>query len=199
MLCCFSIPLPFELYITYTKIQNGTISIAMITPDLTIIGGGLAGTEAAWQAAQRGLRVRLFEMRPEKSTGAHLTSNLAELICSNSLGSNLPDRASGMLKNELRLFRSLLVECAQQSALPAGSALAVDRESFSKKVTDHLTIHPNIEIVRTEKAEIPSGPTIIASGPLTSDLLSHAIADLTGENQLFFFDCDCSDCDSRIH
>ena len=160
----------------------------MITPDLTIIGGGLAGTEAAWQAAQRGLRVRLFEMRPGKSTGVHQTSDLAEIICSNSLGSNLPDRASGMLKNELRLFRSLLVECALQSALPAGSALAVDRGSFSKKVTDHLTMHPNIEIVRTEKTEIPSGPTIIASGPLTSDLLSHSITDLTGKNQLFFFD-----------
>ena len=160
----------------------------MITPDLTIIGGGLAGTEAAWQAAQRGLRVRLFEMRPGKSTGVHQTSDLAEIICSNSLGSNLPDRASGMLKNELRLLRSLLVECALHSALPAGSALAVDRESFSKKVTEHLTMHPNIEIIRTEMAEIPTGPVIIASGPLTSDLLSHAIADLTGKNQLFFFD-----------
>ena len=127
-------------------------------------------------------------MRPGKSTGAHLTSDLAELICSNSLGSNLPDRASGVLKNELRLLGSLLLDCAQQTALPAGNALAVDRQSFSRQVTKRLASHPNVEILREEVAEIPDGPTIIASGPLTSDRLSHALADFTGENQLYFYD-----------
>ncbi|MGD0879681.1 MAG: FAD-dependent oxidoreductase, partial [Anaerolineales bacterium] len=111
----------------------------MTHPDLTIVGGGLAGTEAAWQAAQRGLSVHLYEMRPGKSTGAHLTSDLAELICSNSFGSTLPDRASGLLKNEMRLLGSLLLDCAQRTALPAGNALAVDRELFSQRVTGKVT------------------------------------------------------------
>ena len=157
-------------------------------PDLTIVGGGLAGSEAAWQAAQRGLRVRLYEMRPVLSTGAHRTSNLAELVCSNSLGSNLPDRASGLLKNEMRRFGSLLLECAQLNSIPAGAALAVDRESFSRQVTDQLSSHPKIELVRAEVQELPAGPSIIASGPLTSNRLSHAIANLTGKDLLFFFD-----------
>lgn len=160
----------------------------MIHPDLTIVGGGLAGCEAAWQAAQRGVCVRIYEMRPSKMTGAHQTPNLAELVCSNSLGSNLPDRASGLLKNELRLFESLLLQCAQLSALPAGAALAVDRASFSRLVNEHLASHQNIEVVRSEISEIPDGPAIIASGPLTSDRLARAIADLTGEEQLYFFD-----------
>ena len=160
----------------------------MAHPDLTIVGGGLAGAEAAWQAAQRGSYVHLYEMRPGKSTGAHLTSDLAELICSNSFGSNLPDRASGMLKNELRLLGSLLLECAHRTALPAGNALAVDRETFSRQVTERIASHPNIEILREEMVEIPDGPTIIASGPLTSDRFSHSIARLTGENHLYFFD-----------
>jgi methylenetetrahydrofolate--tRNA-(uracil-5-)-methyltransferase len=111
-----------------------------------------------------------------------------ELICSNSFGSNLPDRASGVLKNELRILGSLLMECAQKTALPAGNALAVDRESFSRQVTARLSSHPNIRIVRQELVEIPVGPAIIASGPLTSERLSAAIAALTGENQLYFFD-----------
>jgi methylenetetrahydrofolate--tRNA-(uracil-5-)-methyltransferase len=127
-------------------------------------------------------------MRPGKSTGAHLTAGLAELVCSNSLGSNLPDRASGVLKNELRLLESLLMDCARQTALPAGNALAVDREAFSRQVTGRLSAHPNIEILRAEVTKIPDGPTIIASGPLTSDRLSHSIASLTGESQLYFFD-----------
>ena len=110
------------------------MSAKMIHSDLTIIGGGLAGTEAAWQTAQRGYHVSLYEMRPTSSTGAHRTSDLAELVCSNSLGSNLSDRASGVLKNELRLFGSLLLECAEYAAVPAGAALAVDRESFSRPV-----------------------------------------------------------------
>jgi methylenetetrahydrofolate--tRNA-(uracil-5-)-methyltransferase len=160
----------------------------MTHPDLTIVGGGLAGTEAAWQAAQRGLSVHLYEMRPGKSTGAHLTSDLAELICSNSFGSTLPDRASGVLKNELRILGSLLLDCAQQAALPAGNALAVDRQLFSQRVTERIVSHPNIEIVRTEISEIPDGTSIIASGPLTSNRLSQSIANLTGEDQLYFFD-----------
>ncbi|HXF86653.1 MAG TPA: methylenetetrahydrofolate--tRNA-(uracil(54)-C(5))-methyltransferase (FADH(2)-oxidizing) TrmFO [Anaerolineales bacterium] len=156
--------------------------------DLIIIGGGLAGSEAAWQAAQRGIQVRLFEMRPYIQTGAHQTSDLAELVCSNSLGSNLPDRASGLLKNELRLLGSLLLECAESTSLPAGGALAVDRELFARKVTQHIEAHPNIEIVREEVKEIPDTPTIIASGPLTSPALSQAIATLSGEEHLYFFD-----------
>jgi len=156
--------------------------------DLTIIGGGLAGSEAAWQASQRGLKVKLYEMRPTLQTGAHQTHDLAELVCSNSLGSNLPDRASGVLKNELRILNSMLLECAEQASLPAGGALAVDRELFAKLVTERISNHPNIEIVREEVKEIPDSSTIIASGPLTSLSLSQSIATLSGEEHLFFFD-----------
>ncbi|MEW6286431.1 MAG: methylenetetrahydrofolate--tRNA-(uracil(54)-C(5))-methyltransferase (FADH(2)-oxidizing) TrmFO [Chloroflexota bacterium] len=156
--------------------------------DLIIIGGGLAGSEAAWQAAQRGLNVRLFEMRPLMQTGAHQTSDLAELVCSNSLGSNLPDRASGLLKEEARLLGSMLLECAEEAALPAGGALAVDRELFARKVTERIEAHPRIEIVREEVREIPHTPAIVASGPLTSPVLSQSIAALSGEEHLFFFD-----------
>ena len=160
----------------------------MSKPDLIVIGGGLAGSEAAWQAAQRGLRVRLYEMRPAVSTGAHRTSDLSELVCSNSLGSNPPDRASGILKNELRRLGSLLMECAETAALPAGAALAVDREIFARLVTERLSAHPGIEIVREEVADIPTGLTVIASGPLTSKRLSQSIAALTGEEHLHFYD-----------
>jgi methylenetetrahydrofolate--tRNA-(uracil-5-)-methyltransferase len=155
---------------------------------LTIIGGGLAGSEAAWQAAQHGLQVRLFEMRPAHPTGAHLTGDLAELVCSNSLGSNLPDRASGVLKNELRQLNSMLLDCAEAAALPAGAALAVDREDFARRVTEKIQSHPNIEIIREEASEIPQTPAIVASGPLTSESLSQSIAKLSGEEHLFFFD-----------
>lgn len=156
--------------------------------DLIIIGGGLAGSEAAWQAAQRGLKVQLFEMRPLVSTGAHQTSDLAELVCSNSLGSNLPDRASGLLKEEARLLGSMLLECAQEAALPAGGALAVDRELFARKVTERIEAHPNIEIIREEVKEIPASPAIVASGPLTSPALSQSLAALSGGDHLYFFD-----------
>ncbi|MFZ5879667.1 MAG: methylenetetrahydrofolate--tRNA-(uracil(54)-C(5))-methyltransferase (FADH(2)-oxidizing) TrmFO [Chloroflexota bacterium] len=156
--------------------------------DLIVIGGGLAGSEAAWQAAQRGLKVRLFEMRPALSTGAHQSGDLAELVCSNSLGSDLPDRASGLLKNELRRLGSLLLECAAESALPAGGALAVDREGFARRVTARVQAHPKIELVREEVREIPPTPVIVASGPLTSESLSRSIAALSGEEHLFFFD-----------
>ena len=156
--------------------------------DLIVIGGGLAGSESAWQAAQRGLKVRLFEMRPALQTGAHQTQDLAELVCSNSLGSNLPDRASGVLKSETRILGSMLLECAEQASLPAGGALAVDREIFARLVTERIQNHPDIEIVREELKEIPDTPTIIASGPLTSPALSQSIAALSGEDHLFFFD-----------
>jgi len=156
--------------------------------ELTIIGGGLAGSEAAWQAAERGLDVRLFEMRPQVSTGAHETGDLAELVCSNSLGSNLPDRASGLLKNEARRLGSMLLECAEKAALPAGAALAVDRGVFAHLVTERIEKHPRIQIVREEATEIPPTPAIIASGPLTSARLSESLAALNGEGHLYFFD-----------
>jgi methylenetetrahydrofolate--tRNA-(uracil-5-)-methyltransferase len=156
--------------------------------DVVIIGGGLAGSEAAWQAAERGLRVRLYEMRPGVSTGAHSGASLAELVCSNSLGSDLADRAPGLLKNELRVLGSLLMRVAQETAVPAGGALAVDREAFARKVSETLQNHPNIEIFREEVKEIPPGLVVIASGPLTSPALSQAIMRLTGREHLYFFD-----------
>ena len=156
--------------------------------DLIVIGGGLAGSEAAYQAAQQGLRVKLYEMRPSLQTGAHQTQDLAELVCSNSLGSNLPDRASGLLKNEVRLLGSMLLECAESAALPAGGALAVGRELFARLVTERIENHPNIEIVREEVREIPQSLCIVASGPLTSSALSSSIAALSTEEHLFFFD-----------
>ncbi len=156
--------------------------------DLVIVGGGLAGSEAAWQAAESGLEVDLYEMRPSVSTGAHETEYLAELVCSNSLGSNLPDRASGVLKNELRRLKSMLLECAEAAALPAGAALAVDREIFARRVTERIQNHPRINIIREEVTGIPRGLTILASGPLTSDKLSKEIEHLSGSGHLFFFD-----------
>ncbi len=156
---------------------------------LTVFGGGLAGCEAAWQAANRGLKVRLLEMRPGKTTAAHTTGNLAELVCSNSLGSALQDRASGLLKEELKRMNSLLVSAAEKSSVPAGNALAVDRMMFSQEVERALEQHANIRIFRQEAQSIPeTGPVIVATGPLTSSRLSAAIQALTGEENLFFFD-----------
>lgn len=156
--------------------------------DLTIIGGGLAGSEAAWQVAEAGIHVTLYEMRPQKLTGAHQTGLLAELICSNSLGSSQPDRAAGVLKEEMGILNSMLLTCAEAAALPAGGALAVDRELFAEMVTQKITKHPNITLIREEFTTIPIGPSIIASGPLTSPALADAIAGLTGQDHLFFFD-----------
>jgi methylenetetrahydrofolate--tRNA-(uracil-5-)-methyltransferase len=156
--------------------------------NLAVIGGGLAGCEAAWQAANRGLDVTLYEMRPGKGTGAHVTSSLAEMVCSNSLGSSQPFRAAGLLKSELKRLGSLLLQCAEQSAVPAGTALAVDRSRFSGLVTEHIAAHPQIRLVHQEIRVIPDGPCIIASGPLTSDALAADIALLTGEESLAFFD-----------
>jgi methylenetetrahydrofolate--tRNA-(uracil-5-)-methyltransferase len=159
----------------------------MTTP-LTVIGGGLAGCEAAWQAAERGIDVVLYEMRPIRNTPAHTTDQLAELICSNSLGSNLPDRASGLLKSELRLLNSFIMRVADETAVPAGGALAVDRERFAEIVTGRIRQHPRIELRREEVKRVPDGPCIIASGPLTADDLAQDIARLTGQGQLYFYD-----------
>lgn len=156
--------------------------------NLLIIGGGLAGSEAAWQAAERGLMVDLYEMRPKIRTGAHIGPNLAELVCSNSLGSNLPDRASGVMKNELRRMDSLLLKCAEDAAVPAGGALAVDRDLFSQRVTNLIESHANIRVIREEVHEIPIGSAIIASGPLTSARLSKSLSELSGQENLHFFD-----------
>lgn len=156
--------------------------------DLTIIGGGLAGCEAALQAARFGLQVQLMEMRPFTNTGAHVSDNLAELICSNSFGSDLPDRAPGVLKNELRLLHSFLLQFAECTSVPAGRALAVDRVLFSSLVTEKVSVHPNIHIMREEAIAIPHGPTIIATGPLTSSRFAKAISELTGDESLFFYD-----------
>jgi methylenetetrahydrofolate--tRNA-(uracil-5-)-methyltransferase len=155
---------------------------------ITIVGGGLAGSEAAWQLAERGFAVRLYEMRPRRETGAHVTGQLGELVCSNSLGSKLADRATGVLQNELRSLRSLLINVADQTAVPAGGALAVDRKLFAEKVTHHLEAHPNIEVIREEVTDIPDGPTIVATGPLTADKLAQAIAKLSDEEYLYFYD-----------
>ena len=155
---------------------------------LEIIGGGLAGSEAAWQAAERGIDVVLYEMRPEKSTGAHRTKNLGELVCSNSLGSNLHNRASGLLKEELRRLGSILIACADANSVPAGRALAVDRAAFSSCIQKKIETHPRITLIRKEVTSLPSGPAILATGPLTSASLSHALQQFTGEKHLFFFD-----------
>lgn len=156
---------------------------------LMVIGGGLAGCEAAWQAAQRGVAVDLYEMRPQRQTPAHVSDRLAELVCSNSFGSQLPDRASGLLKAELDLLGSLILACAAETALPAGGALAVGREAFAELVTARIESHPLIRVVREEATDIPTDrPVIVASGPLTSDALASAIARLSGQGHLYFFD-----------
>jgi methylenetetrahydrofolate--tRNA-(uracil-5-)-methyltransferase len=159
-----------------------------MTATVTIIGGGLAGTEAAWQLANRGVTVRLYEMRPQRPTPAHVSDRLAELVCSNSMGSTLPDRALGILKNEMQRLGSLIIATAFKHALPAGSALAVSREDFAEEITAQIYNHPNITVVREEATTIPSGPAIIATGPLTSDSLTSQIQALTGQQYLYFYD-----------
>jgi methylenetetrahydrofolate--tRNA-(uracil-5-)-methyltransferase len=159
-----------------------------MTERVTVIGGGLAGSEAAWQLAERGFDVDLYEMRPRKMTGAHVSDRLAELVCSNSLGSKLPDRASGLLKTELNILRSLLLECAERAAVPAGGALAVDREQFAEAVTAAIRKNSRIRLIREEVQAVPEGPTIIATGPLTSEALTGDIARLTGQEYLYFYD-----------
>ena len=159
----------------------------MIEP-ITIVGGGLAGSEAAWQVACRDIPVRLYEMRPHTSTPVHVGEHLAELVCSNSLGSDLPDRAPGLLKAELRRLGSLLIEIADSQRVPAGSALAVDREGFAAEVTRRIETHPRITLIREEVTALPEGLAIIASGPLTANRLAEAIRAHTGSAALAFYD-----------
>ena len=157
--------------------------------DLVIIGGGLAGSEAAWQAATRGLRVLLYEMRPVRQTPAHQTAWLAELVCSNSLKSAALDTAPGLLKEELRRVGSLVLRMADAARIPAGSALAVDREQFARSISEAIANHPCITLVREEVRELPPDlPTIIATGPLTSEALAEQISQLSGERDLYFHD-----------
>jgi methylenetetrahydrofolate--tRNA-(uracil-5-)-methyltransferase len=155
---------------------------------LTVIGAGLGGSEAAWQAAQRGVQVTLYEMRPTHKTPAHSSDRLAELVCSNSMGARSVDRAGGLLKEEMRRLGSLIIDCAEAAAVPAGAALAVDRGLFADSVTARIAEHPCIELRREEVTHIPDGPCIIATGPLTSDALTEKIVKLTGQDQLYFFD-----------
>lgn len=154
-----------------------------------VIGAGLAGCEAAWQLAQRGISVRLYEMKPEKKTPAHHANTFAELVCSNSLRSNEPTNAVGLLKEELRLLDSLIMAAADATAIPAGSALAVDREGFSAYVTEQIQAHPLIDVIDQEITTIPvDGEVIVASGPLTSDPLAEEIRRFFGQDGLHFFD-----------
>jgi methylenetetrahydrofolate--tRNA-(uracil-5-)-methyltransferase len=157
--------------------------------DVTVIGAGMAGSEAAWQAASRGARVRLVEMRPSRMTPAHHTDRAAEIVCSNSFKSNLLTNASGLLKEEMRRLDSLIVACADATAVPAGEALAVDRDAFAERVTERLAGHPHITFVREEAVDLPDeGQVIVASGPLTSDALAARIGALTGRYDLYFYD-----------
>ncbi|WP_461200421.1 FADH(2)-oxidizing methylenetetrahydrofolate--tRNA-(uracil(54)-C(5))-methyltransferase TrmFO [Anoxybacillus sp. TBDG-1] len=156
--------------------------------EVTVIGAGLAGSEAAWQLAKRGIRVRLYEMRPIKQTPAHHTDKFAELVCSNSLRANTLTNAVGVLKEEMRRLDSVIMKAADSCSVPAGGALAVDRHEFAAKVTDMVANHPNVTVVREEVTTIPTGPTIIATGPLTSQPLSEQLQALTGEEYLYFYD-----------
>src|SRR5271165_6675056 len=157
---------------------------------IKIIGAGLAGSEAAWQCARRGLDVELFEMRPVRSTPAHQTADFAELVCSNSLKSDSENTAPWLLKEEMRRAGSLLMDIAAQTAVPAGHALAVDRENFSAAVTEAIEREPLITVMREEVTRIDEndGITIVASGPLTSDALTQEILRLSGSEQLYFYD-----------
>ena len=153
-----------------------------------VIGAGLAGSEAAWQLAQRGLQVELYEMRPQKRTPAHHTDAFAELVCSNSLRGDRLENAVGLLKEELRRVGSLILQCADATRVEAGGCLAVDRHGFAELVTQKIKNHPNITVISQEVTQVPEGPVIIATGPLTSDALSESIGSYFGEEYLHFFD-----------
>src|SRR5215211_39432 len=155
--------------------------------DVMVVGGGLAGSEAAWQAAEMGCSVELWEMRPVKETPAHHTDQFAELVCSNSMGNRSLETASGLLKEELRRLGSMIMRCADANAVPAGGALGVAREDFPRAVTETVHGHSNIEVIRKEATEFSDGPTVIATGPLTSDALVEKIEALSGET-LYFYD-----------
>lgn len=155
---------------------------------VTVVGAGLAGCEATWQLVNRNIPVRLIEMRPVKSSPAHKSEYFSELVCSNSLRSNELTTAVGLLKEEMRQFDSLILKAAEKHQLPAGSALAVDREGFAKEITEILTHHPLVEVVHEEITQIPEGPCILATGPLTSDALSKSIQELLKEEDFHFYD-----------
>ncbi|MCS7239977.1 MAG: methylenetetrahydrofolate--tRNA-(uracil(54)-C(5))-methyltransferase (FADH(2)-oxidizing) TrmFO [Candidatus Bipolaricaulota bacterium] len=155
---------------------------------ITVVGAGLAGAEATWSLVRLGLRVRLLEMRPVKMTPAHHTEGFAELVCSNSLGGEGPANAKGLLQAELRAAGSLIMEAAERFRVPAGAALAVDREQFSAYITQKISSHPNVEIVREEVTDIPEPVAVLATGPLTSDALAEALRRRLGENFLYFYD-----------
>ncbi|QQE76120.1 FADH(2)-oxidizing methylenetetrahydrofolate--tRNA-(uracil(54)-C(5))-methyltransferase TrmFO [Brevibacillus composti] len=157
-------------------------------PYVTVVGAGLAGSEAAWQIAESGVSVKLYEMRPKTQTPAHHTDKFAELVCSNSLRANSLTNAVGVLKEEMRLFGSVIIGAADKCAVPAGGALAVDRHEFAQYVTDAVRNHPLIEVMTEEITEIPEGIVVIATGPLTSPALSEKLKELTGEEYLYFYD-----------
>ncbi|HZM51158.1 MAG TPA: methylenetetrahydrofolate--tRNA-(uracil(54)-C(5))-methyltransferase (FADH(2)-oxidizing) TrmFO [Vicinamibacteria bacterium] len=160
-----------------------------MTPRVTVVGGGLAGSEAAWQLARRGVSVDLFEMRPVRQTPVHQTGDLAELVCSNSLRGNALDQAAGLLKEEMRRMGSLIIRVADEVRVPAGSALAVDRGLFARKVTEAVSALPQVTLHRQETPRIPEGPVVIvATGPLTSDALAAEIAAFVGQTHLYFYD-----------
>ncbi|MFC4617333.1 FADH(2)-oxidizing methylenetetrahydrofolate--tRNA-(uracil(54)-C(5))-methyltransferase TrmFO [Camelliibacillus cellulosilyticus] len=155
---------------------------------IKVVGAGLAGSEAAWQIAERGVKVELYEMRKKKQTAVHVSDRFAELVCTNSLRSNKLTNAVGVLKEEMRTLGSLIMAAADETAVPAGGALAVDRERFSSLVTERLRHHPNVKVIDEEVEDIPEGLAVIATGPLTSDPLSDALRRLTGEDYFYFYD-----------
>ena len=157
-------------------------------PTVKVIGAGLAGSEAAWQLAQRGVQVELIEMKPHKMSPAHHSEDFAELVCSNSLRGDRLENAVGLLKEELRRLGSLILSCAEATRVEAGGCLAVDRQGFARMVTEKIRSHPNITVTAKEVTEVPEGPVIIATGPLTSDALSDAIGAYFGADYLHFFD-----------
>ncbi|MED0966092.1 FADH(2)-oxidizing methylenetetrahydrofolate--tRNA-(uracil(54)-C(5))-methyltransferase TrmFO [Bacillus paramycoides] len=160
----------------------------MTTQVVNVIGAGLAGSEAAYQIAKRGVQVRLYEMRPVRQTPAHHTDKFAELVCSNSLRANTLTNAVGVIKEEMRLMDSVIIRAADECSVPAGGALAVDRHEFAAKVTEYVKNHPNVTVMNEEITEIPEGPTVIATGPLTSPDLSAQLKELTGEDYFYFYD-----------
>ncbi|MBH0331237.1 tRNA (uracil-5-)-methyltransferase [Brevibacillus brevis] len=160
----------------------------MSQPTITVVGAGLAGSEAAWQIAQAGVKVKLYEMRPKTQTPAHHTDKFAELVCSNSLRANTLTNAVGVLKEEMRRLNSVIIDSADRCAVPAGGALAVDRHEFAAHVTDAVRNHPLVEVVSEEITEIPDGIVVISTGPLTSPALSTKLKELTGEEYLYFYD-----------
>ncbi|EEL49710.1 MULTISPECIES: FADH(2)-oxidizing methylenetetrahydrofolate--tRNA-(uracil(54)-C(5))-methyltransferase TrmFO [Bacillus cereus group] len=160
----------------------------MTTQVVNVIGAGLAGSEAAYQIAKRGVQVKLYEMRPVRQTPAHHTDKFAELVCSNSLRANTLTNAVGVIKEEMRKMDSVIIRAADECSVPAGGALAVDRHEFAAKVTEYVKNHPNVTVMNEEMTEIPEGPTVIATGPLTSPELSVQLKELTGEDYFYFYD-----------